>query len=91
MGWAHTTPRESDTKVQRGHITKQGSRLVRWAATEAVVRSHGGEAFREQFAVIAARCGCNKANVAIARKVLTLVYYGRRDGEVRCLQDRKAA
>jgi hypothetical protein len=51
---------ESDTKVQRGHITKQGSRLVRWAAIEAVVRYHGGEAFREQFVVIAARCGRNK-------------------------------
>lgn len=91
--WAGLTPRhrESDTKVQRGHITKQGSRLVRWAAIEAVVRYHGGEAFREQFAVIAARCGRNKANVAIARKVLTLVYYGLRDGEVRCLQDPKAA
>jgi len=32
--WAGLTPmhRESDLKVRRGHITKQGSRLVRWAA-----------------------------------------------------------
>jgi hypothetical protein len=29
--------------------------------------------------------------VAIARKVLTLVYYGLRDGEIRCLRDREAA
>ena len=30
--WAGLTPthRESDTKVHRGHITKQGSTLVRW-------------------------------------------------------------
>ncbi len=36
--WAGLTPthRESDTKVQRGHITKQGNHLVRWAAIEAV-------------------------------------------------------
>ncbi len=36
--WAGLTPRhrESDTTVHRGHITKQGSRLVRWAAVEAV-------------------------------------------------------
>ena len=31
------------------------------------------------------RRGKNKATVAIARKVLTLVYYGLRDGEIRCL------
>jgi transposase len=32
--WAGMTPehRESDTKVHRGRITKQGNRLVRWAA-----------------------------------------------------------
>jgi transposase len=36
--WAGLTPRhrESDTVVHRGHITKQGSKLVRWAAIEAV-------------------------------------------------------
>jgi hypothetical protein len=30
--------RESDTTVHRGRISKQGSRLVRWAAIEAVQR-----------------------------------------------------
>ena len=36
--WAGLTPRhkESDVKVRRGRITKQGSTLVRWAAIEAV-------------------------------------------------------
>ena len=36
--WAGLTPRhrESDTVVHRGHITKQGSKAVRWAAIEAV-------------------------------------------------------
>ena len=35
--WAGLTPRhhESDTTVHRGKITKQGSRLVRWAAVIA--------------------------------------------------------
>jgi transposase len=35
--WAGLTPRhrESDTKVRRGSITKQGSKMVRWAAVEA--------------------------------------------------------
>ncbi|MGH9268355.1 MAG: transposase, partial [Acidimicrobiales bacterium] len=42
--WAGLTPshHESDTTVRRGHITKQGSRLVRWAAVEAVQRQRGG-------------------------------------------------
>ena len=42
--WAGMTPRhrESDTKIHRGRITKQGNPLVRWAAVEAVQRLHGG-------------------------------------------------
>jgi len=41
--WAGMTPhhRESDTTVRRGKITKQGSRLVRWAAVESVQRLPG--------------------------------------------------
>jgi transposase len=37
--WAGLTPRhrQSDTKVVRGKITKQGSKLVRWAALAAIV------------------------------------------------------
>ena len=35
--------------------------------------------------------GKNRANVAIAREVLTLVYYGLRDGEIRCLESHEAA
>src|SRR6266568_4644340 len=36
--WAGLTPRhhESDTKVIRGHCSKQGSRMLRWALAEAV-------------------------------------------------------
>ena len=36
--WAGLTPKhhESDKHVHRGRITKQGSRLVRWAAIESV-------------------------------------------------------
>ena len=38
--WAGLTPRhrESDTKVTRGHVTKQGSRMLRWALIEAIQR-----------------------------------------------------
>jgi transposase len=85
--WAGLTPRhrESDTTVQRGHITKQGSRLVRWAAVEAVQRQRGGTKLQVDFHRIAERRGRKIGVVATARKLLTLVYYGLRDGEVRCL------
>jgi transposase len=85
--WAGLTPkhRESDTKVHRGGVTKQGSRLVRWAVIEGTVRYHGGPKLAADWRQIAERRGKHKATVAIARKVLTLVYYGLRDGEIRCL------
>jgi transposase len=84
--WAGMTPRhrESDTKVHRGRITKQGNNLVRWAAVEAVQRVHGGPLGSTR-ARVAERRGANIAKVAAARKLLTLVYYGLRDGHIRCL------
>jgi transposase len=90
--WAGLTPRhkESDIKTVRGRITKQGSKLVRWAVTEAVARYRGGPKLAGDFHRIAERRGKNKARVAVARKVLTLVYYGLRDGEIRCLQAQAA-
>jgi transposase len=85
--WAGLTPthRESDTKVHRGHITKQGSTLLRWAAIEAVARYHGGAAIAAAFTRIATRRGVMIARVAAARKLLSLIFYGLRDGEIRCL------
>ena len=86
--WAGMTPRhrESDTKVHRGSITKQGSRLLRWAAIEAVSKNHGGDIIKDFHRQVAERRGRNIAKVAAARKLLTLVFYGLRDGEIRCLQ-----
>jgi transposase len=84
--WAGMTPRhrESDTKVHRGRITKQGNHLVRWAAVEAVQRLYGG-AIGATRVRLTERRGANIAKVAAARKLLTLVYYGLRDGHIRCL------
>jgi transposase len=83
--WAGLTPRhyESDTTVHRGRISKQGSRLVRWAAVEAVQRLNkhtyiGG--YRDR---IAARRGRNIGNVAAARELVEYVYYALRDGTCR--------
>jgi transposase len=85
--WAGLTPkhRESDTTVHRGGVTKQGSRLVRWAAIEAISKIRGGPKLQVDYHAIAARRGKQKARVAVARKLLTLVYYGLRDGEIRSL------
>jgi transposase len=90
--WAGLTPRhrESDEKATRGPITKQGSRLIRWAAIEAVSKYRGGPKLRADYHRIAERRGKFKARVAVARKLLTLVYYGLRDGEIRCLEQQVA-
>lgn len=91
--WAGMTPRhrESDTKVRRGSITKQGSRLLRWAATEAISKNHGDGKIKADYRRIAARRGTNIARVAAARRLLTLIYYGLRDGEIRCLAQAEEA
>jgi transposase len=85
--WAGLTPthHESDEKVHRGHITKQGSRLVRWAAVEAVVRQRGDTPIRRHHRNVGERRGTKIGRVAAARKLLIYVYYALRDGEIRCL------
>src|SRR5499433_2661894 len=79
--WAGLTPRhrESDTKVTRGHVTKQGSRLLRWALIEAIQRVPRDSVIGTVKDAIIARRGNQ------ARKLLTLVFYGLRDGQIRCL------
>jgi len=86
--WAGLTPKhhESDTHVRRGRITKQGSRLVRWAAVESIKRIGAHTrvgALRER---VAARRGGNIAAVAAARQQVEYVFYALRDGHVRALQ-----
>ncbi|RHW24026.1 IS110 family transposase [Nocardioides immobilis] len=85
--WAGLTPKhhESDTHVHRGRITKQGSRLVRWAAVESVQlvgsRTRVG-ALRDR---VADRRGTNIGKVAAARLQMEYVFYALRDGHVRAL------
>ena len=90
--WAGLTPRhrESDTKVRRGSITKQGSKQVRWAAVEAISRNHGGDKIKADYRRISERRGRNIGRVAAARKLLRLVYFGLRDGEIHCLAPAEA-
>ena len=88
--WAGLTPRhrESDTRVRRGHITRQGPRQLRWALCEAVQHQPDGFGPKIVKDSIIARRGPgakNIAKVAAARELLILVYYGLRDGRIRCL------
>jgi transposase len=88
--WAGLTPghRESDIKVTRGHVTKQGSRLLRWALIEAIQHAPAGFPARDAKDAIIARRGRQARNIAkaaAARRLLALVYYGLRDGQIRCL------
>jgi transposase len=86
--WAGLTPRlrESDSHSHRGHITKQ-RRLLRRAAVEAVSGAVRDPQIASVRARVGARRGRNIGRVAAARHLLTLVYYGLRDGEIRCLTD----
>jgi transposase len=88
--WAGLTPRhrESDTTVHRGRITKQGSRLLRWALIEAVQKAPADSPMRAVRERIEERRGPavrNIGKVAAARKLLTLAFYGLRDGHIRAL------
>ena len=85
--WAGLTPKhhESDTHVHRGRITKQGSRLVRWAAVESVKRIGPHTVVGAYKAQVAERRGKNVGTVAAARKQIELVYYALRDHHVRAL------
>jgi len=85
--WAGLTPKhhESDTHVHRGRITKQGSRLVRWAAIESVQAlgpSTGAGRLKRR---VGDRRGRNIGKTAAARQQLGYVYYALRDGQVRAL------
>ena len=102
-GVVERTPRAPDMPIRSGcgyvrfrsisgadsgePISKQGWSLVRWSAVEAVSGYHGGAEIRDLYQRVAERRGRSIGRVAAARKLLTLVYYGLRDGEIRCLRD----
>ena len=94
--WAGLTPRhrESDTKVTRGRITKQGSKILRWAMVESIQHQPATSPVRQAQEAIIARRGTqarNIAKVAAGRRMLTCVFYAMRDGHVRALDPRPAS
>ncbi len=81
--WAGLTPteRSSADHVRRGHISKQGSRWLRWAMVEAATKiGTSRSAQLHRFAdPIAERRGTKIARVALARRLLVLAFYALRD------------
>jgi hypothetical protein len=73
--------------VRRGHISKEGCALVRWAAVEAVQRQCEPAVAKVREDTIARRGqqARNVAKVAAGRKMLEVVFYVLRDGHARCL------
>ena len=86
--WAGLTPKhhESDKHVHRGRITKQGSRLVRWAAIESVQILPKTSVVGRIRDRVGDRRGRNIGVVAAARRQLEFVFYALRDHRVRALQ-----
>ncbi len=87
--FAGLTPRarNSGERVRLGPISHQGSPHLRWgliqAAQTAVQAERPLKSFYER---IKHRRGSKVAKVAVAREILTLCYYGLRDGEIRRLE-----
>ncbi len=80
--WSGLTPTEhsSAEHTRRGHISKQGSRWLRWAMVESASRPFLKDpALRSFRDAIARRRGNKIAKVALARRLLTLCYYALRD------------
>ncbi len=82
--WAGLTAdmKESAGRTQSGHITKAGSATLRWALGKAAVTlcqcDARQEATRQR---LVARIGKPKANVAMARRLLRILYAMMRDGK----------
>jgi transposase len=81
--WAGLTPteRSSADHTRRGHISKQGSRWLRWAMVEAAARVGRAPDLHGFADPIADRRGSKIARVALARRLLTLAFYALRDPE----------
>jgi len=76
--WAGLTPRvrKSDQVVRHGRITKQGSPYLRAALTRAAtVASRASKRWYHVHEKILPRCGRTGAKVAVARRLLTVIYF----------------
>ena len=76
--WAGLTPRvrNSGTVIRHGHISKEGSTFLRGAMTRAaMVASRSSKRWYLVHEDLLKRCGRKGAKVAVARRLLTVVYH----------------
>lgn len=74
--------RNSDSKVQHGRITKEGSPWLRWIMVSAAQRAPGASPrLAACFDRTAQKQGRKTARVALAHKMLSIVYYMLRRSE----------
>jgi transposase len=65
----------SGERIYHGRITKQGNKYLRWAMTEAAqVAAMSSSCLRRYYVRIKSRKGPNAAIIALARKLLGIVY-----------------
>lgn len=76
--WAGLTPRvrKSDLSVKHGRISKQGSAYLRASMTRAAaVASRISKHWYQVHEGLVPRCGKKGAKVAVARRLLTVIYF----------------
>lgn len=65
----------SGSKTYNGRITKQGSRWLRWILVEISTHAaKGDQNFQKLYRRVSQRRGGSTARVAVARKILTVIY-----------------
>ena len=79
--WAGLTPTEhsSADHTRRGHISKHGSRWMRWIMVEAATHALTNPQLGMFFTGIEKQRGTKIARVALAHRLLILAYYALRD------------
>jgi len=74
--------RSSGGKTHYGHITKQGSRWLRWILVESSHHAvRGSLRFRQLYQRLSRKHGGNTARVAVAREMLCVIYHMLTKGE----------
>ena len=87
--WVRLPGVHGSVRPQLAHELARQTRRPAEALVEAAQHAPtGGGPLRACYERIAKRRGKQVAKVAVARKILTLCYYGLRDGEIRCLAPR---
>lgn len=85
----------SGNKVIHGRITRQGNKWIRWGIVEAVWPAiKSDEGLREYYNRVKERRGGNRAKIATARRLLTIVYRvlkDKREYKVRGCPDKNLA